>query len=221
MQQSLLISDLSIATVDSNESPFRRNFFLSRKWQQRQLNSGDYTFYTQDGSSVGIELKLMPDFISSLFERLPRQLHDMLQDYNISILMLVGPWEMSAGQFTSNGNVTNYTWGMVWNFLRTWQDRGITLELCHDELHACNRICEIRSYYAKAIHTGAFINRSSCSDPRIAALTACKGMGEKTAQSLLNKFSNLEGIVLAKENDIVETPGIGPKMAKRIYEFLH
>jgi ERCC4-type nuclease len=146
----------------------------------------------------------------------------MLQDYNISILMIVGSWEMVNGKFTTNGGmITGYTWGMVWNFLRTWQDRGITLELCHDENHAMNRICELYSYYSKSIHTGAYLARSSSGDSRITALTACKGVGEKTATDLLNQFKSLKEIVLASQEQITSVSGIGPKTAKKIYDFLH
>ena len=146
----------------------------------------------------------------------------MLQDYDISILMIVGPWEMVNGKFATNGgDVTGYTWSMVWNFLRTWQDRGVTLELCHDENHALNRICEIRSYYAKAIHTGAYVSRSSVSDQRIVALTACKGVGEKTAKDLLDKFKSLQEIVTVSQEQLSSVSGIGPKTAKKIYDFLH
>jgi ERCC4-type nuclease len=206
--------------IDSNESPGRRLFFTGRGWEQKRLKSGDYAFRTYNGFDVGIELKLMPDFLKSLTERLPRQLHDMLEDYYLVTLMIVGSWEESNGFLIAGNETTSFTWSFVWNFLQTWQDQGISIQLCHDENHACERILSLCGYYQKVIHTGGYTRRY-IGDARVMALTACNGIGEEIAKNLMKHFGTLSAVATASSGDLSKVEGMGPKRVTELISHFH
>lgn len=203
--------------VDSNESSQRRAFFLSKGWEQKQLNSADYAFMTKSEDSVGIEFKSFGDFLNSVFTRLPEQLHRMIEDYDIRILLVVGDLTQES---LSNGSISYSNQG-IWNALRTWQDRGITLELCSTEYKACQRILSLQEYYSKVVHTGGFRGTSSGLGPKVAALAACRGVGPVTAQALLDKFSTLDKVANASTEDLMTVPGVGLKMTQKIWQHFH
>jgi excinuclease ABC subunit C len=47
------------------------------------------------------------------------------------------------------------------------------------------------------------------------------GLGEVKRTSLMQKFGNLEKIRKAGVEELCEVEGIGPKLADRLYHFLH
>jgi excinuclease ABC subunit C len=59
--------------------------------------------------------------------------------------------------------------------------------------------------------------RSRLSDP----LESVSGLGAKKLQSLLRHFGGRQSIGHASVNDLKTVPGIGPSLAKRIYDSLH
>ena len=59
--------------------------------------------------------------------------------------------------------------------------------------------------------------RSRLSDP----LESVSGLGAKKLQALLRHFGGRQGIVHASLDDLKTVPGIGPSLAKRIYETTH
>ncbi len=59
--------------------------------------------------------------------------------------------------------------------------------------------------------------KSRLSDP----LESISGLGAKKLQSLIRHFGGRQGISHASVNDLKTVPGIGPSLAKRIYNSLH
>jgi excinuclease ABC subunit C len=59
--------------------------------------------------------------------------------------------------------------------------------------------------------------RSRLSDP----LESVSGLGAKKLQSLIRHFGGRQGISHATIRDLKTVPGIGPSLAKRIYDSLH
>ena len=59
-------------------------------------------------------------------------------------------------------------------------------------------------------------SRSRLSDP----LESVSGLGAKKLQSLIRHFGGRQGISHASESDLKTVPGIGPSLAKRIYDSL-
>ncbi|MDE0954548.1 MAG: helix-hairpin-helix domain-containing protein, partial [Candidatus Poseidoniales archaeon] len=59
--------------------------------------------------------------------------------------------------------------------------------------------------------------RNRLNDP----LESVNGLGAKKLQSLLRHFGGRQSIAHASVNDFKTVPGIGPSLAKRIYDSLH
>jgi len=201
--------------VDSNEPELIRSALKTTGWDQERLNSGDYAFFSSDGKPIGIERKTVSDLISSLTGRLPNQFFNLIEDYEIPILLIEGHWGKQIGHISQAGQIYNITWEQVWNFIRTWQDRGISLEFTTDIHHTIERLEELYKYYQKPYHSGG-IDRNTTGDSRIIALQ-CQGIGASTAKLLLNYFGTLQKIANADYVEIAQA-GIGMKKAMAIYK---
>lgn len=56
---------------------------------------------------------------------------------------------------------------------------------------------------------------------RESVLDEFSGLGKIRRSALLKQFGSLEGLKRAKEKELQKVDGIGPKLASRLYEFLH
>jgi len=212
--------------VDSNEPVTIREALKVKGWEQSRLNSADYGFFTIDNQSVGIERKTVSDLISSLLEtkkdeenipaRLPLQFYKQIEDYQINVLLIEGHWGISQNMITSEGQIYNIQWEAVWNFIRTWQDKGMTLELSIDMPHTIDRIEQLYNYYQKPGHNGG-IDRKTSGDSRLIALQ-CPGIGIKLAQKILTAFGTLQNVANADYVEIAQVEGIGMKKAMEVYK---
>ena len=86
----------SMKIFDSREPGSIRMKLHEIGWQQQQLYTGDYWFFTHDFKKVGIERKEVNDFMQSIGDRLSRQLENMLDHYDKSVLLLEGSWQKVA-----------------------------------------------------------------------------------------------------------------------------
>jgi ERCC4-type nuclease len=206
--------EVEMKFVDSNEPRQMRELLIANGWQQERLNSGDYSFFSATGQSIGIERKTVSDLISSLQGRLPNQFFNLIEDYEIPILLIEGHWGRQIGHIAQSGQIYNVTWEQVWNFVRTWQDRNITIELTTDTIHTLERLDQLYRYYHKPYHSGG-IDRNTTGDSRIIALQ-CQGIGASTAQALLKEFGNLQNIANADYIEMAQA-GIGMKKAMAVY----
>jgi ERCC4-type nuclease len=110
------------------------------------------------------------------------------------------------------------TWSMIWNYIRSQQHKGITIEITLSMDHTIQRINELYAWYQKPFHTGG-LNKGSYTDDRILAFpSGCRG---KTAKSVLDTFKSLQAIGNAEEYDFTYVEGIGEKKAKLIYDHFH
>lgn len=202
--------------VDSNEPEIIRAELIKLGWQQDRLNSADFGFFTADNRTVGIERKTTADLLSSIQGRLPLQFYRQMENYEINILMIEGKWGIHMNKMVIDRQIYNITWEAVWNFLRTWQDRGMSLELTTDIGHTVQRLEEIWQYYQKPAHTGG-IDRQTTGDSRLIALQ-CPGIGPKLATEILERCQTLQ---FAANADYVwlakNIPGLGMKKAMALY----
>ncbi len=202
--------------VDSNEPEIIRAELIKLGWQQDRLNSADFGFFTADNRTVGIERKTTADLLSSIQGRLPLQFYKQLEDYEINILLIEGRWGIHMNKMAIDRQIYNITWEAVWNFLRTWQDRGMSLELTTDIGHTIQRLEEIWQYYQKPAHSGG-IDRQTTGDSRLIALQ-CPGIGPKLATEILERCQTLQ---FAANADYVwlakNIPGLGMKKAMALY----
>ena len=202
--------------VDSREPSIIRDKLLEIGWYQQQLISADYSFLTCDYKKVGIERKAVGDFVSSLSERLIKQLYNMLDYYDFPILLLEGSWKMLEGQLVTNRGIELWGWSLVWNFIRTWQHRGITIEMTANEGHTVKRLNELFVYYQKPSHTGGVTHRI-VGDKRLLAFP--EGVGIKTAEKILTKMGSLKAVANASYEQLIMCEDVGRKRAETIVAF--
>jgi ERCC4-type nuclease len=199
--------------VDSNEPESIRVKMLELGWTQGRLSSADYFMHTGDFKRVGVERKAVPDLLASLGDRLATQLAAMLDYYDVSILMIEGSLRNVNGQMYTARGIEQWSWDALWNFLQTWQMRGVTLQLSADEGQTVHRIANLFAYYQKATHTGGYTRRQ-VGDARILAFPS--GVGEKTATGILKQFGSLRAVANARIDDLLGCEGVGPKRAEAI-----
>lgn len=147
---------MSTKVVDSAEPGIIAKKLIATGWTRERMPSGDYRFYTQDYQGVGITRKTISDLLSSINDKFGEQLAEMKRHFDIKIILLEGNWKTILPQrklLTARG-VEHYTWNTIWNFLRTWQDRGFTIELTFNQAHTIERLESLYNYYQKPIHTG-------------------------------------------------------------------
>lgn len=201
--------------IDSREPWSIRETMLTIGWQQEAIYSADYTFFTHTYKRVGIERKTVSDLINSLGDRLSKQLLNMLEWCDLCILLIEGNWRFYQDKVVTGSGVQNWGWSAVWNYLQTWQHKGITIQLTSDEKHSIKRINELYVYYQKEQHYGGLVRRS-VTDQRILALQ-CGGIGEKIGTALIAHFGSLRSIANASVDDFMQVEKIGRKKAESLY----
>jgi len=101
----------------------------------------------------------------------------------------------------------------IWNYIRSWQRKGITIELTSSIPHTIRRLNELYAYYQKPFHFGG-VNGHSFMDDRILAFpSSCRG---KTALAVLEGRS-LAAISMLTVEELQKIKGIGEIKARSIY----
>lgn len=210
-----------IRIVDTAEPWEMQEQLIPSGWERNRLISGDYWFLSYDMKKIGIERKEIDDFIGSLNERLTRQLESMLEHYDKSILLIEGSWKRLSPELqkiVTHSGMQTCTWTQVWNYLRSWQDKGLTIELTINKGHTVQRLNELYTYYQKPYHSGGNC-KSTFNDDRILAFpSGCRG---KTAIDAIEKFGSLENICKASKTDLQTVKNIGERKAELIYHHFH
>lgn len=201
--------------ADTREPETITSKLLETGWLKNTMQSGDYWFLTCNQRSVGIERKTVLDLLGSISNRLSIQLYGLLEQYDISILLIEGSWKTVLNRIITDRGIEYYTWTVAWNYLRTWQDRGVTLELTSNEGHTVRRLNELYAYYQKEYHAGG-LRKQILDDNRLLAIQ-CDGIGPIIGKILLDKFGSLKNIVNASVQDLLATDKIGIAKAKSIY----
>jgi len=205
--------------VDAREPDSIRNKLLQYGWRQTQLQVGDYFFFTNNMKKCGIERKEINDFLSSIGDRLSRQLDSLIDSYDIRILLLEGSWATvnPAMNIVGQHGVSYNTWESIWNYLQRWQDNGISIQLTVNAGHTIQRVGELYALYMKPFSTTGKSN--DWTDQRVLAFpSGCRG---KSAIAVLKTFGSLWAIANAEVNDFLQCENIGKKKAELIYNHFH
>ena len=207
-----------IKVMDANEPGEIRMKLYETGWEQHRLLIGDYWFFTHDFKKVGIERKEIGDLLNSIGDKLSRQLENQLDHYDLNILLLEGSWKkVSSGEILTARGIRYQTWTMVWNYLRRWQDKGVTLELTINEGHTIQRLNELYALYQKPYSLSA--KTRDFTDERVLAFpSGCRG---KTAIDCLEYFGSLTDVANAFPEELEGVDGVGSKRAKLIYDHFH
>ena len=206
-----------VKIVDCNEPPEIRDRLIETGWEQRRLESADYWFLDYDYKKVGIERKEINDFMGSLGDRLANQLERMLDHYDTVILLLEGNWRQItySNRLMGGQGLTYNTWAMAWNFIRSQQHKGVTLELTTSMGHTIQRVNELYTWYQRGSHTGGMSHKTFIDDRIMAFPKGCRG---KTAELVLAMFKSLVAVGNAEVSDLMNVSGVGNVKAQNIYD---
>jgi len=215
-QQDLFQTDArAVKLVDSREPEELRMRLLETGWIQKRMWSGDFAFLTHQFHKVGITRKNTSDLLTSINEIWAKQLEEMLEYYDIRIILVEGSWTNIRPNVVLGGSGISYlTWDGIWNYLRRWQDKGFTLELTTSLNHTAKRLNKLYALYQKPYSISAKSKRYT--DDRILAFpSGCRG---KTAQQILDSGKSLVDIGQMSIEELKQFEKIGDKKASLIVE---
>lgn len=200
--------------VDTNEPGEIRQKLLEVGWEQKKLHTADYWFFSHDFKKVGIERKEVNDLLSSTGDKLSRQLENMLDHYNINILIIEGSLRRigPTDRIVTGRGIEHYTWDLVFDYLRRWQDKGVTIEITTNMGHTIHRLNRLYAFYQKPYSMSA--RSKEYTDDRVLAFpSGCRG---KTGMKCLGNRSLREVACMSVEQ-LVSIDGIGSKKAELIF----
>jgi len=192
--------------------------FLTYGWARKQLDAGDFLFYSSDGKSIGIEAKTVDDLTSRLGDA-RRELSQLIDTVDVPILLVFNRWQRRSNDLLIGGQ-QHLTWSHVWNLLQTFQDSGLRFQLCTSRDHAFLRINQLYAYYQKGEHESTLVARRAATDRRIASLMPIPGVSRKLGASLLRHFGSLQAVAGATRAMLEQVPLIGPSKARVIRDWM-
>ena len=200
-----------IKIVDSNEPSQIRDRLNELGWQQRRLQSGDYCFWSCQFDKVGITRKTVSDCLSSLNETFGKQLEEMLETYQICIMLIENPWQWTnTGQMLTTRGLERHVKKEVLNYIHRWQAKGFILERTSNWQDTVDRLNELYALYQKPYSLSA--KSKGYADERLLALPS--GLRGKAGEKLLDGRSLREIANMSAENILVtKIDGIGKKRA--------
>jgi len=151
-----------------------------------------------------------------LGDRLANQLERMLDHYDNVILLLEGNWRnVDYKNIIGGRGITYNTWAQAWNFIRSQQHKGVSLELTTSMGHTVQRVNELFAWYQRSSHTGGMSHKTFIDDRIMAFPRGCRG---KTAELVLAMFKSLVAVGNAEINDLMHVNGVAEKKATMIFD---
>jgi ERCC4-type nuclease len=201
----------TVKIVDSREPDSIRSKLLEVGWWQQKLDSGDFMFYTCQYHRVGITRKTTSDCLSSMNDLFGKQLEQMLELYDICVLLIENPWQWTRmGQVLSARGLERHVKKEVLNYLHRWQAKGFILERTIDWEDTIDRLNEMYALYQKPYSLSA--RSKGYADERVLALPS--GLRGKAGEELLKGRSLREIACMSKEEILrLKIRNIGQKRA--------
>ena len=203
----------TVKLVDSREPEIIRTRLLELGWRQQRLQSGDYVFYTCQYHRVGITRKTTQDCLSSLNESFGKQLEEMLEVYDICVILIENPWQWvkDTGQLLTARGLEKHIKKEVLNYIHRWEAKGFILERTVDWKDTVDRLNELYALYQKPYSLSA--RSKGYADERLLALPS--GLRGKAGEALLAGRS-LKDIANMTAEEILraKVDGIGEKRAE-------
>lgn len=201
--------------MDSNEPGSIRMKLYEVGWEQQRLTSADYWFFTHNFKKIGIERKTVDDLVASIGDKLNRQLENMLDHYDISMLLIEGNWRKAtpSENLIIRRGIIHETWDSIWNYLERWQDKGVRVQITLDEGHTIHRLNSLFALYQKEYSLSG--RTKEFADDRLLALPS--GLRGETGIRLLQKFGSLKAIGNTHPTKFLEVEGVGTTRAESIW----
>lgn len=181
----------------------------------QQLTVGDYIL----SSRVGVELKLVPDFVDSLIDgRLLEQLKLLKNNFERPLVVVEG----SEDIFSVRNIHPNAIRGMLATIAVSY---GIPLLFTRNNQETALLLLSIAKREQEE-SSSSFSPHSEKSvrtlrDSQEFIISALPNVGLQTAHSLLREFKSVLAIANASIEDLKRVDGIGDILAKKIYDVFH
>jgi ERCC4-type nuclease len=191
-----------------------RSHLLEVGWRQQRLKSGDYMFFTCLYHKLGITRKTTDDFMGSLNKNFSQQLEEMLDLYDICVLLVEKPWKWIAGtgQMISARGLERHIKKEIYNYIHRWEAKGFILERTANWEETVTRLNELYALYQKPYSLSA--RSKGYSDDRILAFpSGCRG---KTGMAILEQFGSLRAVACASRDQLKDVKLVGDKKAELI-----
>ena len=218
MQEQLIKNDLRhIKIADSREPGEIRERLLELGWRQQRLQSGDFTFYTCQYHRVGITRKTTQDCLHSLNETFGKQLEEMLEVYDICILLIENPWKWTkdTGQLLTARGLERHVKKEVLNYIHRWEAKGFILERTVNWEDTVQRLNELYALYQRPYSLSA--RSKGYADDRLLALPS--GLRGQAGMRLLDSRSLKDIANMTAENILgTKVDGIGKKRAELVFQ---
>jgi len=188
-----------------------RSRLLETGWRQQRLQSGDYMFYTCQYQKLGITRKTTQDFLNSLNDKFGKQLEEMLEVFDICVLLVENPWQWTnTGQMLTSRGLERHVKKEVLNYIHRWQAKGFILERTSNWQDTVDRLNELYALYQKPYSLSA--RSKGYADERLLALPS--GLRGQAGERLLADRS-LRDIANMNSDEILSAKieGIGKKRA--------
>lgn len=204
-------------TIDDHEDRYRRkkieNFFGSEKCEVKRLETGDIIIEQEDKPTVAIEVKTVEDFISSMKnQRIHDEVLRMKDKYSYSYVLVFGDWRGLIPKFYKYtlaqkcSNIFKIT--VMYKVPVFWVATDKEFLIMIDEI--IKNIDKI----GEPIEPPIIRNKNN--NPFINVLIGIDGVGEKTAQKLLDNFYTPGGVFAASEEELNKIPRLSKKIIKEI-----
>jgi len=207
-------------SVDSREPKRIRDKLISKGIEAKGefLDIGDYLF----PGSVIVERKTGKDFVSSIFDKRIWLQAKNLSQYDHPIIAIITDNKWKDFYFRS-GKYTHKAWtSTVATLACRYNISVITIE---DEDEFVNFLESLH----KKLNDDKTTTRPdpiarkprSLDDRKENALCAADGVSIKKAKQLLDCYGSVKNIANESEKKLQQAPGIGPKLARSIYELFN
>jgi len=174
-----------------------------------QLTSADYLV----SGVVGIELKKVPDFVSSLIDgRLIEQVKELKKNFEKAVLIIEGEEDIFAVRKVHANAIRGALASIVLGF-------GVPVLYTKDPQDTAGLLAVMakREQQSDSKEISLHTNKpQSMKEQQEYLVSAMPSIGLGTAKLLLEHFGSVKVLVNASEDDIKEIKGIGDKTAERL-----
>ena len=192
-------------------------------WKMEALQCGDYQLDCGLEVNPIVERKRIDNFIADMKDgTLMRQTTALCEATPFPILIREGSVYLKPPQNLALRDWPEITLEMLRNQEHRLMRMGLALERTNDVSDTIRRLQElVRHYkqpYSESI-TRAL--RQMPGDYRLANLHLIPGLGQVKAQAILTVFPTLRAVANASVQELTDCPGIGYKLAKKLFAWFN
>lgn len=178
-----------------------------------RMDVGDIIIEQENKPTIAIEVKTIPDFISSLKNRrLDKELISMHEKYPYSYCIIYGDWSKDYYKYNKATVAQKYS-----TIVRSILKKGVPVFYGANTKHLIvliDQLCKNISYEYEPLEMPIVRHKSTNSFVNV--LIGIDGVGEKTARRLLDEFHTPGGVFAATEEELNNIPRLSNKVIKEI-----